>query len=332
MRHIVSTTIGVAATVLALSVGRVAIADEAPSATDAASAEVLFKKARGLMDEGRTEEACAAFDASYQFDPAPGTLLNIGACNRSLGRTATAWSQFVEAERLLRRRGDTRRADFAKGEAAALEAGLAHLVLEAASRPPGLTIARDGIETRVGSLGTSLPIDPGRHEIVAKATGYATYKGFVTVAPGKEIHFEIPTLRVAPSSPQAENLGARRRLQRTLGWAVGGMGVGTLALGGVFVGLVAERKSAADPHCPSKRCDAFGQAAIDRGNTYANVANVLLPTGAVFTAAGIIVLVTAPREPVADAPSTTKAASPVTFRITPVVAPTVAYLGIDGAF
>ncbi len=299
--------------------------EPAASATDAASAEVLFKKARGLMDEGRTDEACAAFDESYRLDPAPGTLLNLGACNRTKGKTATAWSQFVEAERQFRRRGDDRRADFARGEGRALEAGLSHVVLKAPSATKGMVVLRDGVELRGGALGTPLPIDPGPHQIVAKADGHVPYKGSFSVPPGKDVTVEIPELAVAPDdgagSAPTDYAPRRGKTQRVLGWAAGGVGVGTLILGGVFIGLVAERKSAADPHCPAKRCDPTGQAAIDRAGTYANVANVAIPVGAVLTGVGAILLLTAPK----DRP-------PRALHLTPAVSPSSAFLGLDASF
>lgn len=303
-----------------------AAAPASTSPTDGASAEALFKKARALMDEGRTDEACGAFEESYRLDPAPGTLLNIGACNRTRGKTATAWSQFVDAERLFRRRGDDRRADFAKGEAHALEAGLSHVTLVAKKPATGMVVLRDGVEMHGGSIGTSLPIDPGPHDLVAKAEGRVPYKTRFEVAAGKDTTVEIPELAVAPVgadggepivlSPQ------RGRTQRVLGWSAGGVGVGTMIIGGVFVGLVAERKSAADPHCPAKRCDPVGQAAIDRAGTYANVANVLIPTGAVLTAVGAVLLITAPKAP--------KALS--SLEIVPSISPTTGYVGVEGRF
>jgi hypothetical protein len=301
-------------------------AERAPSATDAASAEVLFKKARALQDAGRNDEACAAFDESYRLDPAPGTLLNLGACSRSKGKTATAWSQFVEAERLFRRRADERRADFAKGEAAALEAGLSHLVLEAPAPPKGLVVVRDGVEMRSLVLRTPLPVDPGPHELVAKADGRVPFKTTFTVVAGKDVTVRIPELAVAPDDLKAgaspETSPNRGKTQRTLGWAAGGVGVGTLVVGGIFVGLVAERKSAADPHCPEKRCDATGQAAIDRANTFANVANVTIPVGAVLTGVGVVLLATAPK-----APRPLRA-----LHVHPTVSASGAFVGIDAEF
>ena len=50
-------------------------------ANDPAAAEALFLEARDLFVAGKVAAACTKFESSYKLDPAPGTLLNLAACN-----------------------------------------------------------------------------------------------------------------------------------------------------------------------------------------------------------------------------------------------------------
>src|ERR1700744_6120074 len=96
-------------------------------------AEQLFVEAKGLMQQGKTEEACAKFRASYKLDgTATGTLLNLALCHEQLGKNASAWSEFREvAGESAGRRQD--RVDIAKEHAAKLEPLLAHVKFSVSS-------------------------------------------------------------------------------------------------------------------------------------------------------------------------------------------------------
>ncbi len=279
----------------------------AQPASDPGAAEALFQKARTLMEQGKLVEACPIFDESYRLDPAPGTLLNLAACSRHKGKTATSWGQFVEAGRAFRRKGDERRALFAEGQAKELEPMLAHVVLSAEAPPPGLSITRDGVELSAASLGLKLPVDPGRHELVLRAPGHksrtqtfdAEARKTVELvldplSPGEdEPKIEAPT----PAPPGVDPGPADRRgpNQRLAGFIVGGVGLASLAVGAVFVGLTAQRSGELDDLCPAQRCTtAEAKDALSEANIFANVANGMLIAGGVVAAAGLVVVLTAP--------------------------------------
>src|SRR5262249_29207568 len=71
----------------------------ATAGTPVDDAAALFTAGRALLDAGKPAEACAKFEAAIQLDPeAPGTMLNLGLCNRELRRYATALKWFRKAQ------------------------------------------------------------------------------------------------------------------------------------------------------------------------------------------------------------------------------------------
>jgi hypothetical protein len=265
----------------------------AQTPSDVAAAEALFNEARKLEKAGDAVGACAKFEASYQLDAAPGTLLNVAECKRRGGRTATAWGQFLEAGRLFRRRGDDRRAAFADQKAAELEPTLARVRIVDPSARSGLVVRRDGVELATAALGTDLPVDPGPQKLVVEAPGYLPAEVPFEAAEGETREVVLPPLERAPEAPPAgpparsPGDASSGDTLRTVGLVVGGVGVASLLAGGVFVGLTAERTSAADERCPDQICDAEGIAIVEQAETFANVANVTVIAGAALAAAGL---------------------------------------------
>src|SRR5512145_1428615 len=64
---------------------------------DPAAARALFQEGRKAVAASDYATACPKFAESYRLEPAVGTLLNIGDCNKRQGRIATAWSNFQTA-------------------------------------------------------------------------------------------------------------------------------------------------------------------------------------------------------------------------------------------
>jgi Flp pilus assembly protein TadD len=69
-------------------------------ADDKAAAEAQFVKAKKLMKDGKTAEACEAFAKSQELDPQLGTRYNLGICYQQLGKTASAWVLFRDVAQI----------------------------------------------------------------------------------------------------------------------------------------------------------------------------------------------------------------------------------------
>ncbi len=285
-----------------------------PTAEDKAAAEALFQEALKLTKLNNYPEACPKLEASNKLDPAVGTLFNLGDCYEHTGRTASAWSTFGEARRFAEQRKDRREKDAAEREKT-LEPKLAKLVVKADDRPEGLTIRRDKKPIDSATLGSAVPVDPGKHTLEVEAPGREPWSTTVDVPdkPG-EITVTIPPLAALRATPSAsasssgapgegapgEGLGTRK----IVGIAVAGVGVASLVVGGVFGGLTLAKVADSNQggHCVTGspvRCDPTGLALRKDADTLANVSNITLAVGGAALIAGAVVFLTAPSAPAA---------------------------------
>ncbi len=179
----------------------------AQNASDKAAAETLFDEGRTLLDQGQTEQACEKFAASQRLDPAPGTQLNLADCYERVGRVASAWINFREALALAKNAGDKNRARIAQDRATKLEPKLSRLTIvvpDAVRSLSGLRITRDGAAVDAALWGSAVPVDPGKHTLVAEAPGHqAASLDFEIGEADKQKTIEIPPLAEASAAPAA---------------------------------------------------------------------------------------------------------------------------------
>jgi serine/threonine-protein kinase len=229
---------------LAFALG--ALPGVASAESDAASralAVQLFDEAEALFAKGSVAEACPKYAESYRLDPQLGALIYLAECYEKNGQLASAWGSFREAEELAQKRGDPR-APQARARAVALEAKLDYLVVRVSSdaRVPGLEVLRDGRPVAPVLWGSRAAIDPGKHQLVARAPGYVEWKRDIDVAAGsKEQTVEIPKLTAAPQSSTGAlaSASSANTGQRIAALAVGGLGIVGLGVSGVL-GLSAQ--------------------------------------------------------------------------------------------
>src|SRR5215468_1011218 len=96
---------------------------------DKAASVALFNDGKKLMGEGKHAEACAKFQASLALVPGNGTRLNLANCLEKLGKTASAWAVFRDAQLAAEKAGDDVKKKFAEGEMQKLEPRLARLTI-----------------------------------------------------------------------------------------------------------------------------------------------------------------------------------------------------------
>ena len=273
----------VAAVVLfaALSAARPALAQ------DAAIAENLYQEGQTLMAAGKTEEACQKFAASHRLDPAPGTVLNLAACHEKLGKDASAWAEYKEAQALSARRGDKRREEYAAQKIDSLEKHLHRVVVEILSPLPDMKVTLDGRPLVREAWGTGLALDPGLHKLEVSAPGYTTWTRELNMGPSSGTdRIEVPKLEKsgdalaspAPVAPMpaadpkpAAPLEPERPVsastssastKRTVGFVAAG--AGALSLGAALIFALRTKSLASDRDnlCPAGQ-PCFKQAAFD---------------------------------------------------------------------
>lgn len=290
--------------VVLLAGGRVAHAD------DKAAAEALFVKAKKLMKNGASAEACDAFARSQELDPQNGTNYNLALCYEGIGRTASAWLIFRDLAQIdtnaKRKKDSTQRAE-------KLEGKVPQLLVKA---PKGVTVTRDGKDV-TKLLGVEDPIDPGTYHLEASAPGYVTWTSEVEVKSGV-VTVEVPALEKTapddqppppddhPPPPPDEHdikLDTGPHSERSAGKFYGGIGLGVAGVAGIGVGLVFGAKASSkwsevEDLCGSDlACD--NQADLDRANTLtadaksaANLSTIAVGVGVVAAAVGTYLILT----------------------------------------
>jgi serine/threonine-protein kinase len=296
-------------------------AARAQSKEDIARADALFNAAKALTDAGNYADACAKYAESKRLAPGLGVTLYLADCYEHIGRTASAWTEFLAAEGLARQRND-KRAEVAHQHAQALEPKLDRLTITVAPTVPqaGLSILRDGVPVTREELGLAVPVDPGDHAVVVSAPGHAPRTLDAHVGP------ESPTATVridslddtpattpssapgpapatattepAPSGPERPPASAdSSKTRRILGF--GAIGVGAVGLGvGTVFGFLAKSKldaSNSNGNCDSQdRCTSTGLSDRKDAESFATFSTIGFIAGGVFAAGGVVLFLTAP--------------------------------------
>lgn len=293
--------VAVTALVVVTSIGGVA---RAASPEDQAAAQALFDDAKELVKSGRAAEACPKFEESQRLDPGLGTQINLADCYERIGRTASAWTIYVEVAPAARRQGQDARADHAAARAAALKPLLSRLtiIVPPEHRVPGIRVKRDTTLVREAQWSMAIPVDPGQHTIIVEAPGKEPWQTHLDVPAQSESTVTVPVLKDAPSdtpsptpasgaSPSDPNAG---KAQRIGGIALASAGVVGVGLGTIF-GLRAMSKKD-EAGCEGKVCpDADSRELYEDAQNAGNVSTIGFIVGGLAVAGGAVLYFTAPK-------------------------------------
>jgi tetratricopeptide (TPR) repeat protein len=275
----------------------------AQSETAAGTAEALFRQAVGLAKQGQYQQAIAKFQASYELDPARGTLLGWAMSEERAGKLAGALGHYQQLRDLARQAGDDRREQVATRRIVELLPRVPTLTITAAAPLPESTVLRlNGRTLPRGALDTQLPLDPGEYELLAEAADGGRFAKRISLSEGarESVHVELSG-RKAPRSastpvrdkaaqPAPDDVSGWTALRST-GFVLGVVGLGGLGAGGYFwvqSGNTYENVRAA---CPAGVCPPEQQEAINEGRTQERVAQVAFILGGVFLATGVTLFV-----------------------------------------
>jgi hypothetical protein len=316
----------------------------AQSASDSATAQALFDRAKKLMSDGKYPEACSALEESQRIESRSGTALNLADCYEHAGRLASAWSMFLEAATLAKASGNTDREHGARERATALAPRLSNLLINAPSvaSTPGLEITRDGELVGSAQLGIPLPADAGKHTIAAKAPGRKPWQTELTIQNGAgTANVVVPDLEsstnaaavsaTSPALPAATQPEAPRSSSESAadhsapsrisgGVIAGGVVTGVLLVGTVVTSIIYNGKlhdyNTANDQLAANRSDLHSQTKT------LGVANLALLGGTVVAAGVTVFLWT--RKPPEQAPAA------ATLELHGVVGPGLAGLSLGG--
>lgn len=286
------------------------VASAQVSSTASAQAAELFDEGRALAARQDYGGACPKFIDSVKLEPKVGSLLNLADCEEHLGQLVAARGHWQDAASLARSVNDDRAA-VAQQRFAALDPRVAKLtvVLANPDMTGALRVTRDGVELGAGSLGASLPLDPGTHTVVVSGPGYEVRTYSVTLGEGetRRVTVEPGVAPATPSSAPPSTWNSRK----TLALVTAGAGVAGLAVGSIF-GLVTlseynTSNSAAGGGCKSGS-SVCATSTDERDTAYrnGNVSTVAFVVGGLGLATGAVLWFTAPRSsstPTRDQPS-----------------------------
>ncbi len=282
--------------ILALSSSRAALADDG---ADRGAARAAFHEASSLAKQKRWSAACDRYALSLKLHHAALTLYSLGVAQREAGRLVAARASFQAF--LVEPVTPTTQAysEPARSAIVELRGRVASLALELAPGPvAGAVVTVDGVELPPGSLAERRAMDPGAHDVVARAPGRAETRAHFTLPEGATVSLTLqlpqqPPAGAAPGAPLTEpprsapsaTDGPRAQgapWPPALPFVLLGAGGATLA-GGVALGLV----GLAGAH---EARSADSQAAAD-ARIKGIAGDVLAATGLVSVGVGLVLLV-----------------------------------------
>lgn len=261
-----------------------------PTKEETQVARELFEKA--LLDERGKDYAAALekLEKAIALYETPGLRFHLAFCEEKLGHLAAALADYDRAKRNAEIEGKKDVLAEVQGPLASLSKRVPRVVIRVQNAPKGdaLTLTLDERPLQVAVLGTDLPVDPGRHRITARATGYAVESEVVDASEGatQAVNLTMHSSSAAPTGPAttpapaatgtatppatgaATAAGPAAPKAKSSGatpWLLAGGGV-VLAGGGVAALLIAGNKaSAAKDQCANIPRWAACDASSERG-------------------------------------------------------------------
>lgn len=283
----------------------VARADEASE-----RAEELFQRARKLMGENDFATACPLLEEAYGLDHGGGSLLALALCHEGAGKPATALREFKESLRIAVRTQRSDRVMLAESHVQELESKVPRIKVKSPSpEPRGFAVSIDGELVEHASLVAGVPVDPGEHTLVARATGEKSWTRTLTVS--SSVVVEIPSFQKSPSVSVKPRTRDKPPVaaSRTLGWVLGGVAVAGLATGSAFGALAFDANDRSQKECENDVCSQKGVDLNEDARRNALVSNVGFVVGGVALAGSLYFLLRSPS-------ATTSARRPASFAIT----------------
>ncbi|MGE0322973.1 MAG: hypothetical protein AB7S68_11755 [Polyangiaceae bacterium] len=306
-------------------------------AADSATAQALFEEGKKLLAAGNSKAACPKFEESQRLDPGVGTQFNLADCYEQDGRTASAWSLFLEVAAATKKAGQSDREAVARARAEALRPKLSRLVIQVPpkSNVEGLEVQRDGVVVGKAQWGLAVPADPGVHVIRVAAPAKKAWETRIEIEAGPSVQtLSVPVLTDAPASETVGDdstanadatLDAGTPTQRYLAYGAFGVAAVGVAVGSIF-GLQAISKnddSNANGLCDGNRCVAEGAALRDDARSAGNISTIGFAVGGAGLVAGVLLLVLEPKPSAPQGDSVAWSA---------FVTPSGGALGFGGAF
>jgi tetratricopeptide (TPR) repeat protein len=267
------------------------------------AAEALFREAVALAKDGEYRKAIDKFQASYELDPARGTLLGWALAEARSGRVAAALAHYQQLRDAAKRAGDERREKAAEQGIADLTPRVPTLVIRTeAELPEGTEIEINGRSLPSGVVDSRLPMEPGEYVLVAKAPNGAESTQRVSLPEGARETVLIALGKATkptpppPTPPPRDTRGGRGiTALQTTGIVLSALGVAGLGVGAYYWIESGETYSEVSAACPDQTCPPTERGAVDNGIQQENIGRVGLIVGGLALATGVTLVLVGSR-------------------------------------
>jgi hypothetical protein len=255
----------------------------------------LFDEGQRLTDAGKTDEACAKFQASLDLDPAIGTILNLATCREKQGKFLVAHELFSRGLAEVSKQRDAvskSRASFARERLDAIAKKLVRVRLRV-SATENLTVRMRGRELTKAEWTAVHVVEPGDVDVEASAPGRETFRETRVGGAGAQIDITVPELARGDGAVSTPG-------KSKLPYIVAGVG-GGLVVTSIIVGLSA--KSDYDDAIDKQPPDLVER--VDDARFKGHVATVIGIVGLAGVGAGVYLYIREKRrDPVVVTPTT----------------------------
>ena len=304
---------------LTLSISLALIAPAAfaePTAADRATARTLAQEGQHALETKNYAAAIDKFSRADSLVHAPTLLLG-------LARAQVGSMKLVEAQenynRIIREgvapnspKSWSKAIDDANKEVGAISPRIPWVTISVLG-PSNPEVVIDNTPVPHASLGVKRAINPGSHKVKVTAEGYLPQEKTITLAEGQSLSVNLeleqapeaappPKKEVAAATVDTSSAGSSNEWRKTVAYVALGVGGASLIVGGVAGGLaIAKHSQLSDACATPTTCPASEQATVDSYHRLGTIADVGFIVGGVGVAAGIVLLVTQPKDTSATA-------------------------------
>jgi hypothetical protein len=296
----------------ALALGVLVAAAGRPAAAqtddDLARLRQVFTEGRQLEGKSQWGEALKKFEVVAAGKMTPQIRFHIALCEENLGKLVSAMKGFELAAEEAKELGSAGVEVLtpARQHADALRGRIGRIQIDVSGKLTTSKVVLDDAPLATRELGVALPADPGPHVVeVRDAAGKSSFHKDLTLAEkGSEKVLVTVDDADAPPPPDAPVPPPGR--SRVPAYVVGGVGVGALALSGVFFGLRAQSIATLNQDCKNGTCPSSDNGLLGQSRSYTVAADALLGVGiASVVTAGVLFFVLGPRRQPAAAAKVT---------------------------
>lgn len=306
-----------------------------PTAGDLATARAALKEGLALREKGELPQSIMRFQTAWDLVPTPVTGFELGKTQMMAGKILQAHELFQKVVRMPPSMEESDRSKVAREESARIAKELEPRIPSLAIKvklPAGATavVHVDDEEVALSGASTRRAVDPGSHDVVAKAGDGPEQHVRIDVAESEVKEVELTPQWVPPKIDAKKEKGQlvvvreKTSLLTFIGFAGASAGL-ALTLSSGYLLLNAHNELV--DMCGERYCPETNEKQINIRNAWLGVTIAAGATTLAFLAAGIIGVTNPKKESVVVG-----AAPPRPPR--PAVRPTVGFgsLGLEGTF